>query len=394
MNIPEYREFKTVRDSNDPSMQPGLSFGVWLLLLVAFCVLVPLARCQSDIISSRPDQDYLVIARGAQWGVSGSGSGDCSIRTSACGVNNNFIFPARFAQESVTVYVFNNSLTTNQTALTFQASATSDPAVINFQNNTAKWSLLALNLNGGLINSVTSAQAIFQSSGAARIALTFGGGQVAGDTLGADIVVVQSQISGASSSLISSSVGTLVNGLFPANSTAIVLANLNPLVGGCRVSPAGTSGGGGSRSQFLNCDVNGNLSVVNPVGGSLTINFSSVASDPCQNPNVAKSSAVVTVGAATTLQIVGLVAGQQIFVCGYQISQAVLAGTLQWTSGTGVNCAATVVTKTGAMQTIVGQPFIYSTGGTVFTVASGSELCLTTTGAGATAAGVVSFVQQ
>lgn len=401
MNIPEYREYKTMR--NDPSTQSGLSFGVWLLLVVLACVIVPLARCQVDIIPSRPDQDYMIIARGAQWGVSGAGSGDCSIRTSACGVNNNFVFPTRFALESITVYVFNNSAVSNEAAITLNVAAASDPAVVQFQNNAAKWSAaLTLNLNAGVINGGASSSAIFQTSGAARVALTFGGGFVAGDTLGADIVVVQSQISGASSSLISSSVGTLVNGLFPANSVNTTLANLNPLVGGCRVTPSATSGGGGPRNQFLNCDTLGNLGTFLTSAGlaisgtnPLPVTFSATgALDPCSDSGVAKSSAVVTAGAAATTQIVALSAGKQIFVCGYQISQATLAGTLAWTSGTGVNCAANIVTLTGAMQTIVGQPFTYSGPGTIFTVASGSELCLTTTGAGATAAGVVSFVQQ
>jgi len=133
-------------------------------------------------------------------------------------------------------------------------------------------------------------------------------------------------------------------------------------------------------------------------GGASTANFNfdygfsnlSASVDVCQSFD--KVSAVVTAGAAATTQIVALTGSLGVHVCGYQVSQAVLAGTVQWVYGTGVNCSTGTTSLTGAMQTIVGQPFTYSGPGMVFKVPIGNALCLTTTGAGATAAGVVSYV--
>jgi hypothetical protein len=115
--------------------------------------------------------------------------------------------------------------------------------------------------------------------------------------------------------------------------------------------------------------------------------------DPCGPQNL-KSSAVVTAGAAATTQQIALVANKSIYVCGYQISQVATAGTLQWVFGTGANCVTGTTNLTGAMGVTASQPIAYSGTGLIFRTPIGQALCLTTTGAGGTAAGVVTFIQQ
>ncbi|MGH8865092.1 MAG: hypothetical protein ACREVZ_10710, partial [Burkholderiales bacterium] len=114
--------------------------------------------------------------------------------------------------------------------------------------------------------------------------------------------------------------------------------------------------------------------------------------DPC-GPAQPKSSAVVSVGAAATTQVVALVTNQTIYVCGYQIDEAA-AGTIRWVSGTGANCATGTTNRTGAMATLAGEPFTYGPGSTLFKTAVGEALCVTATGVGGTVDGIVTFVQQ
>lgn len=119
-------------------------------------------------------------------------------------------------------------------------------------------------------------------------------------------------------------------------------------------------------------------------------NSQSASVDPCQV--FTKTSAPITAGAAATTQIVALNATQALYVCGYQMSQIATAGTLQWVYGTGVSCGTGTTSLTGAMGVTASQPISYGSGGTVMKVPIGNALCLTTTGAGGTAAGVVSYV--
>jgi hypothetical protein len=119
------------------------------------------------------------------------------------------------------------------------------------------------------------------------------------------------------------------------------------------------------------------------------------SADPCKSPTVLPTSAVITAPAAATTQIVAGVTGQQIYVCGFHLGVVVaVSGTYQWTSGTGGTCGATTVTKTGAIPINTAEPVTYGPGSTLFTAASGSGVCLTLTGAGDNAAGILTFVQQ
>jgi hypothetical protein len=131
---------------------------------------------------------------------------------------------------------------------------------------------------------------------------------------------------------------------------------------------------------------------------SIGVSFNSPGSnlfsaDPCQDPLTTKSSAVVTAPAATTTQIVAGVTGQTIYACGYNIGVVIaVAGTVQWTTGTGGSCAANTVTKTGAIPVNTAEPFTYGLGSTIFSAAPGSGVCITLTGAGDNAAGILTYV--
>jgi hypothetical protein len=117
--------------------------------------------------------------------------------------------------------------------------------------------------------------------------------------------------------------------------------------------------------------------------------------DPCGPQGLPKSSAVITAPAAATTQIVAGVASQQIFVCGYNLGVVVaVAGTVQWTTGTGGACGANTVTKTGAIPINTAEPFSYGPGSTLFSAAQGSGVCITLTGAGDNAAGILTYVQH
>ncbi|MGH8863094.1 MAG: hypothetical protein ACREVZ_00355 [Burkholderiales bacterium] len=117
------------------------------------------------------------------------------------------------------------------------------------------------------------------------------------------------------------------------------------------------------------------------------------AADPCA-PTVTKSSLAIVAGAAATTKIITEIANQTIYVCGYQVSQIATAGTLQWITGTGATCGTGTVNKTGAMGVTASQPIAYSGTGTAFRGGVGDAVCLTTTGAAGTAAGIITFVQM
>lgn len=104
-------------------------------------------------------------------------------------------------------------------------------------------------------------------------------------------------------------------------------------------------------------------------------------------------SVVVDVGAAATIEIVGLVADQTIHVCSVDISLAA-AGTFQLVTGTGANCAVGAANLTGVITLAQGVPL--SLGGNLgrlFNSPDAEALCVTTTGGGATAQGVITYAQ-
>lgn len=105
------------------------------------------------------------------------------------------------------------------------------------------------------------------------------------------------------------------------------------------------------------------------------------------------NSVAVSVGAAATTEIVGLAAGQSIYVCSFSLTMPA-AGTIQFVQGTGANCAVGQTSITGAYDVPLAG-FIRD-GGTIGKIWEGNDseaLCITTTGVGATAKGLVTYAQ-
>lgn len=117
-----------------------------------------------------------------------------------------------------------------------------------------------------------------------------------------------------------------------------------------------------------------------------------VSVDPCFT-NTSKSSVVINIGSATTTQLVALVAGQKIYVCGYSATHAVgTAATYQFEYGTGSSCGTGTTVLTGAM---IGGFFVsFADPGTTFATPAGNALCMVTAGTGPSAQGVLTYIQQ
>ncbi len=119
------------------------------------------------------------------------------------------------------------------------------------------------------------------------------------------------------------------------------------------------------------------------------------AGDPCLSfPHL---SAPLAVASATTTKVISNTAGQDVYICG--ISASIIASaTLSLINGTGTLCATApatgVATSMGAM-TGGASAIVQSsdTLGTKIFVPAGNDICAVGTGAGAPAAGVITYVK-
>lgn len=92
---------------------------------------------------------------------------------------------------------------------------------------------------------------------------------------------------------------------------------------------------------------------------------------------VCDSSAVITVSAAATTEIVALTASRSIRVCSFSASIS-LAGTAQWVTGTGTNCGSGTTNLTGAYSIATGVTTQQGSGlGEIFKTPASNALCLT-----------------
>lgn len=120
------------------------------------------------------------------------------------------------------------------------------------------------------------------------------------------------------------------------------------------------------------------------------------AADPCMDPNVAKSSVVLSIATATTTSLVATNGTKKIYVCGISATMAGTSPTATFITGTTASTACDTGASglTGAMNpsATVGSINI-GWGGTTMKTAAGGALCVTT--AATTAIyGVLSYVQQ
>jgi hypothetical protein len=98
----------------------------------------------------------------------------------------------------------------------------------------------------------------------------------------------------------------------------------------------------------------------------------------------------ISVGANTTQKLTSNGANLRIMVCGVAVSVGV-AGTIQFTEGTGATCGTGSSNVSGAMTLAVGTPLTLGAATPIFaTGIAGDGLCITTAG-GATAAGWISY---
>ena len=124
--------------------------------------------------------------------------------------------------------------------------------------------------------------------------------------------------------------------------------------------------------------------------------------DPCQSPNIAKSSAVVNITTAGTTSLVPVSGSTVFYVCGISltISQvATTANTVLFEYGTGAACTGPVplTGNYSAGGITAGAPIVVnaSNGGTIFKSAASNGVCaLTTIGASGSFQGVLTYVQQ
>jgi hypothetical protein len=125
----------------------------------------------------------------------------------------------------------------------------------------------------------------------------------------------------------------------------------------------------------------------------LTVNSLALTADPCGNPNIVKSVIAVT----ATGQQVALVAGQNIYVCGFAASMGGTGPTAQFQIGTGANCGTGTASTSGALAPAPnGTMLVLGYGGTYIskTASAGQAWCVTLAGTSPTIAGTMSYVQQ
>lgn len=118
--------------------------------------------------------------------------------------------------------------------------------------------------------------------------------------------------------------------------------------------------------------------------------------DPCQNPNVAKSSAVINIGAAATTKIVDTSASKTVYVCSFHLTLAGTTPTLVFKTGTHTtnDCDTAAVSLSGTYAPTTGSVLAQTGAGVLMQSTAGGQLCGTTAGSGSSAQGLLTFVQQ
>jgi hypothetical protein len=137
-----------------------------------------------------------------------------------------------------------------------------------------------------------------------------------------------------------------------------------------------------------------------PTAGTINVTFSpalivvthTIGGDPCVNPNVVKSSVVISTSGAGTTQLVAVSAGKAIYVCNVAMGISATTATAAFESGGSTTCTSPTA-LTGTIVPTAGMWLTMGWGGTTFTAPAGSGLCLVNGGAG-TQIGVLTYVQQ
>ena len=114
--------------------------------------------------------------------------------------------------------------------------------------------------------------------------------------------------------------------------------------------------------------------------------------DPCQNPQVAKSSVVINTSGAGTTQLVAVSGTKATYVCQVYFVASATTATALFEYGTSTNCTGTTA-LTGTIVPAVGGIYTFGWGGTIFTAPASNGLCIVNGGTG-TQIGFVTYVQQ
>jgi hypothetical protein len=125
--------------------------------------------------------------------------------------------------------------------------------------------------------------------------------------------------------------------------------------------------------------------------------------DPCEFSGALKSSVPINITTATTTQLVPLVAGKAVYVCGASFTIApsgTTADTILFEFGTGASCGTGTTALTGAfgagdLTTTTGVvPVTLADPGVSMTAPAGNALCAVSAGTTVNIQGVLQFVQQ
>ena len=117
----------------------------------------------------------------------------------------------------------------------------------------------------------------------------------------------------------------------------------------------------------------GSLSAGTTVGG-----YGSGATGTLYGMTACDSSAVISVAAGTTVELVALIASRRVRVCSFTIDSDTAAATARFVYGTGATCGTGTTNLTGAYTLGVGQSISVGSGlGELFKTAAGNALCLT-----------------
>ena len=130
--------------------------------------------------------------------------------------------------------------------------------------------------------------------------------------------------------------------------------------------------------------------VTNYNSGSLTVTPLATLPNPCENPSVAKTTAVVAISTATTTQIIPVSGATTIYLCSFAATfGASTTASLEY--GTSTNCTGTHA-LTGVMAPSTGAFISWGAGHEINTPAS-QGLCVVSTGTGGIN-GFATYIQQ
>jgi len=133
--------------------------------------------------------------------------------------------------------------------------------------------------------------------------------------------------------------------------------------------------------------------VVAMAGPSDTVVIYPRSADPCSNPSVLKSSAVISAATGTT-NLVSLTAAKSVYVCHVSVTPTGTTPDIQLVTGTTSTCSTGTAALTGVIKPVTGTPVQMGYGGMLFKGVSSGAICAVMSAATTTATGVITYVSQ